>query len=177
MASDCKRGVSEFTRRQIVTRLCSGEEAEMRRVSIRGLMAAVILVALDCVAVRVYNEEWRRWPDFGDLAVFGLLPMANILILAALALRADPSGPRRPFLIGFLACGWTGWLLTLAAAVVAMQAIHEGIGGALRPVQFFLPLFVLMASLTLLAPQLVLAILGGRYSHRRAARTRQRATA
>lgn len=143
----------------------------MRRVSIRTLMGVVVLAAIDCAAIRLHVESGRG-PDLADLAIFGLLPMANILLAAATIFLRDPQGPRRPYLIGFLACGCIGWVLTAAAALVATRPIHDGIGDAFRPLQSFMPAFLLMASLTLLAPQLGVAMLGGRYARQRVVRSR-----
>jgi hypothetical protein len=65
-------------------------------------MVTVIVIAVDCMAVRSVQTRSGMVLPF-VLVVWGALPMTNLLTIG-LAVRLGNS-PRRPFLLGFLACG------------------------------------------------------------------------
>ncbi|HVX60049.1 MAG TPA: hypothetical protein VHC19_05605, partial [Pirellulales bacterium] len=74
------------------------------RCSLNSVLAAVVLAAIDCMALRSLHS--RPFPLTADIAivVVSSLPMANLLTIGAFMLLR-PSRHRRPFLLGFEFCG------------------------------------------------------------------------
>lgn len=70
------------------------------RFTVRSLMVAVVLVAVDFVVVRGMLDG-----DWDEGVAFATLPMTNILILAAPRVRRGGSVGR--FWIGFAIAGWS----------------------------------------------------------------------
>ncbi len=141
---------------------------KLPRVSILAIMAAVVVLAVDCLAVRTVEA---RGPFVGpfDSLVCVALPMANVLSIGlALWLR----GPgRRPFLRGFVIVGaialgaviadvvsGTYWVENRAEAILG--PLLKGIDGDKTPVLAAIVEFGAPAALILL-PQLLIAVLGG----------------
>jgi hypothetical protein len=85
------------------------------RCSIAAIMATVVLVALDCIAIRTPLSG--RSPTAGMLLLGGL-PTANILAAGLLTLLSDRSWRcvSRPWLVGFEVVGWTVLLLYASCA-------------------------------------------------------------
>ena len=137
------------------------------RFSISSLMAVVLIVALDCMAINMLIvRRFVRIP-LSELIVIGALPMATILAIGLLRLWADRNGRarNRPLLVGFEVCGWVTLLVFVTCAVLATESFHDGVGNVLRsllrrPVE---PLFLIVAvaMAILLIPQLALAFFGG----------------
>jgi hypothetical protein len=103
------------------------------RFSISSLMAVVLVVALDCMAVNTFMVRPLFRANLSELIVFGTLPMANILAIGLIRLWADRNGRgrTRPFLVGFEVCGWVTLLLFVACAVLATDSFHDGVGDIL----------------------------------------------
>jgi hypothetical protein len=140
------------------------------RFRISSLMVAVAIAALDSwaiVGVELGNA--------GILLVFGVLPMANVLVVGLLAARHRPTN--RPYLLGFEAFGATA----LAFYILLVTTCHgqdgpifysiEFVGDALRRIigqdhPFFIPIAWFLLVVVLGAPQLALALIGGILSRR-----------
>jgi hypothetical protein len=136
----------------------------MKRFTIRGMMAVIVLVAVDCGIIHEMDSFMRAsatMREFADLAMVGLVPMANVLALGLLALRG--SAKHRPFLTGFAVFGFGAWFLTIIVCSVASREIHNWIGDSLSVFRGFPPLFLVLAGAILVVPQLIVAVLGGRY--------------
>src|SRR4051812_32085867 len=132
------------------------------RVSIRTLMAVVVVAAIDCGALKTFRPPVFD-PDFSDLVVFGALPMASVVAIgAAPSLGAGGVRPRgRPFLVGLEAFGAAAVVFFLALAAVATRPLHDKVGQALRPLGPGKPAFLAAATAVLMLPQLALALVGG----------------
>ena len=134
------------------------------RYSISGLMAMVLILALDFGAVRALLGGPLFVPDLSDLLIYGALPMANILAIGSIYLlksRLDHRGGR-PALAGFVIFGMAALLLYLGCSLLATHMIHEGVGAVLRAMGLYPgPIFLAGAVALLLLPQLALALLGG----------------
>jgi hypothetical protein len=135
------------------------------RFSISSLMAVVLVVALDCMAINMLIVRRVFRIPLSELIVIGALPMATILAIGLLRLWADRKGRgrTRPLLVGFEVCGWVTLLLFSTCAVLATDSLHDGVGDILhylsvRPGD---PLFLIGAVAILLVPQLALAFVGG----------------
>jgi hypothetical protein len=144
----------------------SGEVAmKSPRISISGLMALVLIVALDFGAYRAFQDGSALGRDLSDLIVFGALPMANLLAVGLMPFftsRPDRGG-RSPALVGFEVFGVAGLLVFLGCSLLATHTIHEGVGDVLQPLGLRPggPIFLAWAVALLLLPQLTLALLGG----------------
>jgi hypothetical protein len=131
------------------------------RISIAGMMGAVAIAALDCMAIRT--------PRSGQsvtecMLVLGGLPMANVLVAGLLILVSDRSSGRlhRPWLMGFQVAGWTALFLYAAGAYSHAYALREGIVRALTALSALgNTAYISAVMATLSAPQLGLALLGG----------------
>jgi hypothetical protein len=135
------------------------------RFSISGLMAVVLIVALDFGACKALLGGPLFVPDLSDLIVFGALPMANILaigLIPFLTARTHDGG-RRPALVGFEVFGVVALLLYIGCSLLATRTIHDGVGDLLRAMHLQPePVFLVGASALLTLPQVALAFLGGR---------------
>jgi hypothetical protein len=134
------------------------------RFSISSLMAVVLFVALDCMALNMLIVRPLFRVSLSELILLGALPMANILAIGLLRLWADRNGRgrTRPLLVGFEVCGWVTLLVFVTCAVLATESFHDGVGSILRyclkPEN---PTFLIGAVAILLIPQLALASIGG----------------
>jgi hypothetical protein len=125
------------------------------------MMAAIALVAIDCVAIRT--------PLLGRtvteaMLLLGGLPMANILAAGLLTLLRDRSWRRvyRPWLVGFEVVGWTALCLYASCAYYHPDALRETVvhtASPLRALASHAFIAVIMAALAL--PHIALALLGG----------------
>jgi hypothetical protein len=135
------------------------------RFSISTLMAVVLVVALDCMAINMLIVRPLFRVPLSELILLGALPMANILAIGLLRLWADRNerGQTRPLLVGFEICGWVTLLVFLTCAVLATESFHDGVGALLRSLSLRPgdPLFLIGAVAILLLPQLALASVGG----------------
>jgi hypothetical protein len=135
------------------------------RLSISGLMAVVLIVALDFGACKALLGGPLFVPDLSDLIVFGALPMANILaigLIPFLASRPDQRG-RRPALVAFEVFGVAALLVFVGCSLLATRTIHDGVGNLLRAMHLNpMPVFLVGASALLTLPQVTLALLGSR---------------
>jgi hypothetical protein len=129
------------------------------RVSIAGIMAAVVLAALDCVAIQSPLSGRSR---AGVLLLFGALPMANILMLGLLPLLRARTG-RQTYpsgWVGFEAGGWTALLLYAAVALYQPDPLLRGVVSALAPLRVHgNSAFLAAVGASLSAPQLGSAVL------------------
>jgi hypothetical protein len=66
-----------------------------------GILGATAIAAIDCLSFRA---AWGQSKDVDPLLVASLLPMGNVLSLAALLLLISPARPAR-FMAGFLGAG------------------------------------------------------------------------
>jgi hypothetical protein len=134
------------------------------RFSISSLMAVVLVVALDCMALNMLIVRPLFRVPLSELILLGALPMANILTIGLLRLWADRKGwgRTRPFLVGFEVCGWVTLLVFVTCAVLATDSFHDVVGDILRScLSPENPLFLILAVVILLLPQLALAVVGG----------------
>ena len=135
------------------------------RFSISSLMAVVLVVALDCMAINMLIVRLLLRPNLSELIVFGALPMANILAVGLLRLWADRKGrgQTRPFLVGFEVCGWVTLFVFVTCAVLATDSLHDGVGYLLRSAKLTPGdrFFLICAVAILLVPQFALASVGG----------------
>jgi hypothetical protein len=139
------------------------------RISVQSVMAAMIVIALDCVMVRAVESRPGLTTTL-QLVIWGALPMANLLAVG-LALLLRESGGRRPFLRGFVAFGaialgafvgcallWRGWIVERLETILTplVGAMDSDISPAwMAIVQLgVLPAFLLL-------PQLLVALVGG----------------
>ena len=131
------------------------------RRSIAGLMAVVVLVAVDCAAIR---SPLRGQPLTSILLLLGGLPMANILALDLLpALRARSGRGRPPRgLIGFELIGGAALLLYAIIALSDPDWLFEALYHAVNLLWSVRdPSRVVVLAVFLLLPQLSLGLLGG----------------
>ncbi len=104
------------------------------RFSISGLMAVVVLVALNFAAVRAILIVPMFRIMLGELLLCGALPMANVLAVGLIPFFRSRPGPgeARPTRVGFVTFGAAALLLYLVLAFRATGPVHEGIGGWIR---------------------------------------------
>jgi hypothetical protein len=131
------------------------------RFTVRRMMVAIFLVAADFAIVR---WMWRGNIDIGIASV--TLPMANLLILAALS--AGKNNATRRFLAGFEIAGW---LMVLAWGYLSRfhgEAFFRAVNAtyprstSLNSTQ--LACLMLVVTIVYTAPQLLAAWLAGRLS-------------
>jgi hypothetical protein len=149
-------------------------EAAVRlpRLTISGLMALVLLVALDVWVGRALVMDLRPsgtyLAELADLVVFGALPMANVLSIGFyLIMRSRHEDERNrpgPGLVGFEVGGLAALLVFLAGSLILAHSLHEGVGLVVRAIGPVPPgpVFLTAAVIVLLVPQLALALLGAR---------------
>jgi hypothetical protein len=135
------------------------------RFTISGMMALVLLVALDAWACKALMGSPLFSAPVTELIVLGALPMANVLALGLypilMSRHKHESG--RPGLVGFEVGGLAALLLYLACSVLMPHPIHWGVGNLLRTIGFVPgPALLAGAVVLLLIPQVALAILGAR---------------
>jgi hypothetical protein len=104
------------------------------RLSISGLMVAVLIVALDFGIGRALWEPPLFSMPLTELLLIGVLPMANVLAvgLAVLVASRRVPGPRRHALIGFVTFGLAAWLALLACSFLWTHANYESVRGAVK---------------------------------------------
>ena len=154
------------------------------------LAVAIVLVAflmVNLTAVRVHgslkNAALRNLKGFSredmhtavmlDTLLYGCLPAANVLVLAALIAYRRPA--IRPFVLGFEIFGCAALILYAAVAVLftedvllpylrlVLQPFADSAGPYLTTTSF---LIISALSVVLLgAPQLVVAMVGGALTH------------
>jgi hypothetical protein len=134
------------------------------RLTISGLMALVLLVALDTWACKALLMGGPLFvPDLSDLLVYVALPMANILAIGlySIVMPWHSDGEGRHGLVGFEVGGLAGLLVFLACAMTMTHPLHEGVGLVVTAIGLVPgPVFVLCAAALLLLPQMALALLG-----------------
>jgi hypothetical protein len=137
------------------------------RFSISSLMAVVLVVALDCMAINMLIVRPLFRVPLSELILLGALPMTNVQAIGLIPLWADRNGRgrTRPLLVGFEICGWVTLLVFVACAVLATRSFHTVVGeivrSLLRRPEEPLFLIVAVAAAILLLPQLALALVGG----------------
>lgn len=135
----------------------------MPKFSISGLMAVVLIVALNFGIGRAVSIPPMFTMPLSELLIIGGFPMGNILAigLAVLIAGRHNPGPRRPALIGFEAFGLAAWLAFLSFAFLAAHATHGSVRGLVRA-SHLQPGLGLASYVTglFLAPQLAVAMLG-----------------
>ncbi len=99
---------------------------KLPRVSILSLMAVVLVVALNGVAIRSIAARHDLLGEASATPLF-TLPMANLLAIAA-AVRSRSGGRRRVFVLGFEVLGWS----LVAATVVGIMPIVLGVEVAIQ---------------------------------------------
>jgi len=102
---------------------------KLPRVSIRALMAVVLVVALDCMIVRSVGSRPAFLTSGLTFLLLGSLPMVHLLALGAARLARGPIRSR-PLLIGFLVCG----LIALAATTFWHNSILYGLGSGIESI-------------------------------------------
>jgi hypothetical protein len=158
------------------------------RFSIALLMLVVLVAAIDCVAVPAGLGGAAG--ESAVAALFGSLPMANVLMLGALPLVQGPPGraPARPFLAGFELFGWGAvglqcLLSFLAPDLIAayVELLLQPVGAGLEAIGLgsdpvldgLLELATILAAF--LVPQVFFALMGSRRGRRQAERDRRMA--
>ncbi len=135
------------------------------RFSISSLMAVVLVIALDCMAINMFMVRRLFRVPLSELIVVGALPMANILAIGLIRLWADRKGRgrTRPFLVGFEVCGLVTLHFFVICAVLATDSFHDAVGDILRSLSIRPGdrLFLISAVAILLLPQLAFASFGG----------------
>ncbi len=131
----------------------------MPRLSISGLMAAILIVALDFGIGSAPNRPPLMSMPLTELLIIGGFPMANVL---AFGLLGRLAAGRRPPRVGFLSLGLLAWLAVLTFALLATEPTYNSVRGAVRASVvtpgLFLAAFV---AVLFLLPQLAFASLGG----------------
>jgi hypothetical protein len=128
-------------------------------------MAVVLIVAVDLATIRL---PLSGRPINGIALVLGGVPMANLLALALLSLIAERPVrlPDRRFWLGFEIAGALALLVfvwvTLTHPDAMLNMLSEGLRSMAVPGRWMFP----AAALALLAPQVLLALLGGYLSER-----------
>jgi hypothetical protein len=125
------------------------------------MMAAVVLVALNCIALRTPLSGRSL---AACMLLLGGLPMANILAAGLLTVLPDRSwrAVYRPWFVGFEVVGWTALLLYSSCAYYHPEALRESVVPALRSLRALgNPAFITAVMAALTVPQLCLALLGG----------------
>ena len=141
--------------------------------SIAEMMAIVVIVALDCLAIRVGGS-----PQSGPYLIFGGLPLQIVLVIGLFIMirRRRRMEKPLPFLFGFEVVGWTSHLTYVAACVLAATSIDSYMVHTLDPLLGatkvrlhsavgFISVCGLVTS-CLTTPQLALALLAGWISQR-----------
>ena len=137
----------------------------VHRFTISGLMALVLVVALDVWACKELPRGGPTWiVDLTVLIIVGALPMANVLALGLypiLMSRHRHEGGRTGW-VGFEVGGLAALLFYLACSLTMTHPLHQGVAHLLRALGF-VPgkVFLAGAVVLLLLPQLALALLGG----------------
>ncbi len=135
------------------------------RFSISSLMAVVLLVALDCMAINIFLSRPLFPASLSELIFFGALPMANLLAIGLFRLWKERNGRvrTRPNLVGFEVFGGIALLLFFVCIWVAPDSLHDRVGVFLRSLSLRPgdPLLFAGAVVILLLPQLALASVGG----------------
>jgi hypothetical protein len=141
--------------------LPSRKAVRRARCSMAGLMALVVIAALDCAAIR---SPLSGRPLTAILLLLGALPMANILAVALLPLiqRHRARLERRACLVGFEIVGWVALLLYAFCAVHHSDFLLDIVLRPLRPIRVQgRSAFLTVVCMALLTPQLAPALLGG----------------
>jgi hypothetical protein len=105
------------------------------RVSITSVMAAVVVVAIDCMTIQSVDLHLDPPTRILTLIVLGALPMANVLAIG-ITLLIRGRGQSRPFLMGFDAAGavallgWIGYTIARPDQVLVYL-------GELEPMMIF----------------------------------------
>jgi hypothetical protein len=136
------------------------------RVSIAGIMAAGVLIALDCMVIRTLGDY--RQP-MGNVLILCCLPMTNVLAAVLLRIRAGlRRGTTRPFPIGFAAAGVAALAIYSVLVVAFPQTMAHAVDdplGHLDPLAkrgtAGIATVVVLALAWSQAPLLVPALLGG----------------
>jgi hypothetical protein len=122
-------------------------------------MAIVALLALDFWGPRTLSSPHVSPAE--ELIIFGIVPMANVLILGLFPFFATPgTAVRRPKRIGFEVFGAIGLLTLLTCCVVAPRMMNDGIDRLLWFLQGSGWIFQLARVVLLVLPQLALGWLG-----------------
>jgi hypothetical protein len=131
------------------------------RVSIATLMAAVMLIAIDCAALRLLRTD----KSVVAVAFSGILPMASLLAggLVLLVRGLWRQGECHPFLVGFEAFGVAALGLCFAWYALAFDSLVAYADAALTPLDAGMPewQYTSALSVALTWPQLLVASAGG----------------
>lgn len=129
------------------------------RCSITGLMAFVVLAALDCVVIRTPLSGRSLT---AAMLLLGGLPMANILAAVLLTLDRSERDVYRPWMVGFEVVGWTALLLYASCAYTHPEVLRESVVQTLKSLRSLgHPTFLTAVVAVLSVPQLGLALVGG----------------
>lgn len=130
------------------------------RLTIAGMMVAVLLAAVDAASVRS-PLSGRSVTE--AVLLMGALPMVNLLVLALLPLLHGRGGRfrARPALVGFEVAGVSIILLFAAGANRYPLPLLEGVAGAISTLQVPGGPSPLSAVIALSVPQLAFALAGG----------------
>jgi hypothetical protein len=133
--------------------------------SIAVLMIFILIIALDCAMLR-YPLGGRPLREI--LLVIGVLPVANILAVGMLVLvRRGVAANRGRWLAGFLGGAWASMIAVIALATHSPDALASLVRDVATPaLPLGVPVFRAVALVVLLAPQLVLAWIGGELADR-----------
>jgi hypothetical protein len=95
---------------------------KLPRISVNSILAAVAVIAIDCMVVRSVRSRPR--PQIGDLDLIILtsLPMANLLVVG-ITLLLQWRGRCGPFLPGFVAGGWTALIAYIGLTTLKPDSI------------------------------------------------------
>jgi hypothetical protein len=135
---------------------------KLPRVSIAGLMGAVMVAALDCSVMR-----WLSSADspYDADASLGILPMASLLVIGLLLMIRElwRRGECRPFLAGFEAFGAAAVTLYLAWYALAPESLGNCVEVVLSFLDAEAPEWAYLSGLTvtLSGPELLIASAGG----------------
>jgi len=131
------------------------------RFSIAGLMAVVLLVALDCMCIKLFMD--RPYPGtIDEHLLFGALPMANVLAigLGSLWNKRRSSTPWSSFLRGFEVCGAVALFCYVWWAVLWPMTLNAFLNFVLGPLPFG-PLRIIVGVPLILITQIAAGVLGG----------------
>jgi hypothetical protein len=133
--------------------------------SIAVLMIFIFIIALDCATLR-YPLGGRPLSEI--LLVIGVLPVANILAVGMLVLvRRGVAANRGRWLAGFLGGAWASMIAVMSLAIHSPDALASLVREVATPaLPLGVPVFRAVALVVLLAPQLVLAGIGGAFAER-----------
>ncbi|WP_435007283.1 hypothetical protein P12x_004618 [Tundrisphaera lichenicola] len=133
---------------------------KLPRLSIGMIMAGVILLAADFMIVR---SILSRLAVSLNLYVFGILPMANILVVVAFLIGG--TGKKNPFWLGFSMTGLASvltsyWWLDPYCDALETAILSSGLGTRFHAIPTMIAELIVLPGIFLI-PQLLVAMAGG----------------